>query len=300
MAPLELAVETRGLTKRYGSAVALDECTITVPRGRISALVGPNGAGKTTLLRMLCGLVRPSKGSVSVLGRIPGHGDAGFLAEIGFLAQDIPLYRRLTAEDHISIGAHVNARWDGESVRARMRRLNIPLDKPAGKMSGGQRSQLGLALTLAKKPHLLLLDEPVAALDPLARREFLTALTAAVAEEDLTVVMSSHLIEDLERVCDHLVLIAASRVRLCGEIDDILAEHRILTAPRGDAASLRGSHTVIKTTRSPRQTTVLARLNGPVLDPGWEVAQPGLEELILDYLARQSAARPQSAVGGDS
>lgn len=297
---LELAVDTRGLTKRYGSAVALDECTISVPRGRISALVGPNGAGKTTLLRMLCGLVRPTEGSVSVLGRTPGQGDAGFLAEIGFLAQDIPLYRRLTAADHISIGAHLNARWDGESVRARMRRLNIPLDKPAGKMSGGQRSQLGLALTLAKKPRLLLLDEPVAALDPLARRQFLTALTAAVAEEDLTVVMSSHLIEDLERVCDHLVLIAASRVRLCGGIDDILAEHKILTAPRGDAASLRGSHTVIKTTRSPRQTTVLARLNGPVLDPGWEVAEPGLEELILDYLARQSAARPLTAVGGES
>jgi ABC-2 type transport system ATP-binding protein len=299
MATLAPAVETRGLTKRFGSAVALDACTITIPRGRISALVGPNGAGKTTLLRMLCGLARPSEGSASVFGYTPSHGDVGFLTEIGFLAQDIPLYRRLTAEDHIAIGAHVNARWDGESVRARMRSLDIPLDRAAGKLSGGQRSQLALALTLAKGPHLLLLDEPVAALDPLARRQFLTALTAAVAEQDLTVVMSSHLIQDLERVCDHLVLIAAGKVRLCGEIDDILAEHKILTGPRRDAASL-GAHTVIKTTHSPRQTTVLARLNGPVLDPGWEVAEPDLEELILDYLARQSAPRPLTVVGESS
>lgn len=300
MAPLPPAVETSGLTKRFGSAVALDDCTITVPRGRISALVGPNGAGKTTLLRMLCGLARPSWGSASVLGRTPDHGDADFLAEIGFLAQDIPLYRRLTAEEHIAIGAHLNTRWDGGSVRARMRSLDIPLDRAVGKLSGGQRSQLALALTLAMKPRLLLLDEPVAALDPLARRQFLTALTTAVAEQDLTVVMSSHLTQDLERVCDHLILIAASKVRLCGEIDEILAEHKILTAPRRETASLERTHTVIKATHSPRQTTVLARLSGPVLDPDWEVAEPGLEELILDYLAGQSTPRLLSAVGESS
>jgi ABC-type glutathione transport system ATPase component len=149
-APEWAAVETRGLTKRYRSAVALDGCTITVPRGRISALIGPNGAGKTTLLRILCGLARPSGGSVSVLGHTPGQGDTGFLAEVGFLAQDIPLYWRLTAEDHIAVGAHVNARFDGESVRARMHSLGIPLDRAAGKLSGGQRTQLALALTLAK------------------------------------------------------------------------------------------------------------------------------------------------------
>ena len=197
-------------------------------------------------------------------------------------------------------GAHVNARWDGESVRARMRSLDIPLDRVAGKMSGGQRSQLALALTLAKKPHLLLLDEPVAALDPLARRQFLTALTAAVAEQDLTVVLSSHLIQDLERVCDHLILIAASKVRLCGEIDDIVAEHKILTGPRRDTASLGRTHTVIKATHSPRQTTVLVRLNGPVLEPGWEISEPDLEEVILDYLARQYLPRSLTAVGGSS
>lgn len=300
MTPEPPAVQTRGLTKRYRSVAALDGCTITVPRGRISALIGHNGAGKTTLLRMLCGLARPSAGSVSVLGHAPGQGDTGFLAEVGFLAQDIPLYRRLTAEDHIAIGAHVNARWDGESVRARMRSLGIPLDRAAGKLSGGQRTQLALALTLAKKPRLLLLDEPVAALDPLARQQFLTSLTDAVAGSDLTVVMSSHLVGDLERVCDHLILITASKVRLCGLIDDILAEHKILVAPRRDTASLARTHQVIKATHTPRQTTVLARLNGPVADPAWDAAEPGLEELILDYMGQQPAPTPLTAVGGTS
>jgi ABC-2 type transport system ATP-binding protein len=296
----QAAVETWGLTKRYRSAVALDGCTITVPRGRISALIGHNGAGKTTLLRILCGLARPDQGSVSVLGHTPGQGDTGFLAEVGFLAQDIPLYRRLTAEDHIAVGAHVNARFDGESVRTRMRSLGIPLDRAAGKLSGGQRTQLALALTLAKRPRLLLLDEPVAALDPLARRQFLTALTEAVAGQDLTVLMSSHLVHDLEQVCDHLILISAAEVRLCGEIDDILAEHKILVAPRRDTASLAQAHKVIKTTHTPRQTTVLARLNGPVADPVWEATEPGLEELILDYLGQQPARTPLTAVGGTS
>jgi len=296
----QAAVETWGLTKRYRSAVALDGCTITVPRGRISALIGHNGAGKTTLLRILCGLARPSEGSVSVLGHTPGQGDTGFLAEIGFLAQDIPLYRRLAAEDHIAVGAHVNARWDAESVRARMRSLGIPLDRAAGKLSGGQRTQLALALTLAKKPRLLLLDEPVAALDPLARSQFLTALTEAVAGQDLTVLMSSHLVHDLEQVCDHLILISAAKVRLCGDIDAILAEHKILVGPRRDTATLERTHQVIKTTHTPRQTTVLARLTGPVADPGWDAAEPGLEELILDYLGQQPARPAQTAVGGMS
>ena len=299
-APQRAAIETRGLTKRYRSMVALDGCTITVPRGRISALIGHNGAGKTTLLRILCGLARPDHGSVSVLGHAPGQGDTGFLAEVGFLAQDIPLYRRLTAEDHIAVGAHANVRFDAKSVRTRMRSLGIPLDRAVGKLSGGQRAQLALALTLAKKPRLLLLDEPVAALDPLARSQFLTALTEAVAGQDLTVLMSSHLVHDLEQVCDHLILISAAKVRLCGEIDAILAEHRILVAPRRDTASLAQTHQVIKTTHTPRQTTVLARLNGPVADPAWEAAEPGLEELILGYLGQQPARTPLTAVGGTS
>lgn len=297
-----LAVETHGLTKRFGSKVAVGDCSIAVPEGRVSALIGPNGAGKTTLLRMLCGLTRPSAGSTSVLGKTPEHNDASFLAEVGFLAQDTPLYRRMTAEDHIAIGARVNARWDADSVRTRMRYLGIPLDQPVGTLSGGQRTQVALGLTLAKRPRLLLLDEPVAALDPLARRQFLTALTEAVAEGDLTVVMSSHLVHDLERVSDHLILVAASQVQVCADIEEVLANHNVLIGPRRDTAALRRTHHVVQVTNTPRQTTALVRLNGPLIDPSWKIAEPDLEELILAYMGEHAGAASPSlnAVGDDS
>ena len=167
---MSTAIETHQLSKRYRRVSALTECTVTVPEGRVSALVGPNGAGKTTLLRILAGLASPTGGTVSVLGGAPRQAPA-FLAEIGFLAQEIPLYRRFTAEDHIRLGAHLNPRWDASLVRTRLADLRIPHDQRVGTLSGGQRAQVALALTLAKRPRLLLLDEPVAALDPLARQE---------------------------------------------------------------------------------------------------------------------------------
>ena len=287
-APTGAAVETRGVTKRYRSAVALDGCTITVPRGRISALIGHNGAGKTTLLRILCGLARPDHGSVSVLGHAPGQADTGFLAEVGFLAQDIPLYRRLTAEDHIAVGAHANVRFDAKSVRTRMRSLGIPLDRAVGKLSGGQRAQVALALTLAKQPRLLLLDEPVAALDPLARRNFLGLLADAVAAGGLTVVLSSHLVADLERVCDHLIMLASSRVQLCGDIEELLAEHQILVGPSKDTTVIERSHQVVQITRTPRQTTLLVRLSGPLVDPAFQASDVSLEELVLAYMGQDA------------
>jgi ABC-2 type transport system ATP-binding protein len=221
------AIETHELSKRYRRVSALTDCTVSVPEGRVSALVGPNGAGKTTLLRVLAGLATPTGGTVSVLGG-PSRQDPAFLAEVGFVAQEIPLYRRFTADDHIRLGAHLNPRWDAALVRARLAQFRIPLDQRVGTLSGGQRAQVGLALTLAKRPRLLLLDEPVAALDPLARRNFLATLTSAVADAgDLTVVLSSHLVADLERVCDHLILLTGSRVQLCGDIGPLLAEHKV-------------------------------------------------------------------------
>jgi ABC-2 type transport system ATP-binding protein len=231
------SIQTHELSKRYRRVSALTECTVTVPEGRVCALVGPNGAGKTTLLRILAGLASPTSGTVSVLGGVPRQ-DPGFLAEIGFLAQEIPLYRRFTAEDHIRIGAHMNPRWDAPLARSRLAALHIPLDQHVGTLSGGQRAQVALALTLAKQPRLLLLDEPVAALDPLARKNFLATLTAAVADGAgrLTVVLSSHLVSDLERVCDHIILLAGSQVQLCGEIGTLLAEHKILTVPPNHTA----------------------------------------------------------------
>jgi len=281
-------IQTSGLAKRYRRVTALGDCTITVPEGRISALIGPNGAGKTTLLRLLAGLARPTAGEVAVLGGAPRQ-DPAFLAEIGFLAQEIPLYRRFTAEDHIGIGAHLNPRWDGQSVRDRLHGLNIPLDAAVGALSGGQRAQVALALTLAKRPRVLLLDEPVAALDPLARRHFLGTLADAVAEGGLTVVLSSHLVADIERVCDHLILLASSRVQLCGDIEDLLNEHRVLVGPRKDTTAIERDHTVVQAERTARQTTMLVRLNGPVADPEWEAEDVSLEDLVLGYMGADAA-----------
>jgi ABC-2 type transport system ATP-binding protein len=300
--PAPPAIETRGLTKRYRRATALSDCSITVPEGRISALIGPNGAGKTTLLRVLGGLARPSGGEVAVLGGPPRQ-DPAFLAEIGFVAQESPLYRRLSAADHIAAGAHLNPRWDAASARERLGALSIPPDRMVGALSGGQRAQVALALTLAKRPRLLLLDEPVAALDPLARRQFLATLADAVAAGGLTVVLSSHLVADLDRICDHLILLAAARVQLCGDIDAVLAEHRVLVGPRRDTTAIERSHTLVQAVHTARQSTLLIRGGGAVADPAWEAADVGLEELVLGYMG-QSAAGPApahlTAIGEDS
>ena len=287
LAPGSAAVATSGLTKRYGKVTALTDCTITVPEGRISALIGPNGAGKTTLLRCLAGLARPTAGAVAVNGSVPRQ-DPAFLADIGYLAQEIPLYRRLSAADHIRAGAHLNPRWDGASVRERLTALNIPLDRAVGKLSGGQRAQVALSLILAKRPRLLLLDEPVAALDPLARRNFLALLADAVAVGGLTVVLSSHLVADLERVCDHLIMLAASHVQLCGDIEGLLAEHQVLTGPRKDTTAIERSHRVVQATRTPRQTTLMVRLRGPVVDPAFQASDVTLEELVLAYMGQDA------------
>jgi ABC-2 type transport system ATP-binding protein len=295
-------IATSGLTKRYGKVTALSDCTISVPEGRISALIGPNGAGKTTLLRLLAGLSKPNAGQVAVNGGIPRQ-DPAFLADIGFLAQEIPLYRRLSATDHIHAGAHLNPRWDGDSVRERLTALKIPLDRAVGKLSGGQRAQVALSLILAKRPRLLLLDEPVAALDPLARRNFLALLADGVAAGGLTVVLSSHLVADLERVCDHLIMLSSSRVQVCGDIEDVLAGHRILTGPRKDTTAIERNHRVVQTTRTPRQTTMLVRLDGsvPVIDPALEASEVTLEELVLGYMGEDAppALAHLTAVGGE-
>jgi ABC-2 type transport system ATP-binding protein len=284
------AIETCGLTKRYPRVTALSDCSITVPAGRISALVGPNGAGKTTLLRMLAALARPTGGTAAVLGGAPRQ-DPVFLAQIGYLAQESPLYRRLSAEDHIRAGAHLNPRWDGASARDRLHDLRVPLAQPVGTLSGGQRAQVGLSLALAKRPRVLLLDEPVAALDPLARRQFLATLTSAVADAagDLTVLLSSHVIADVERVCDHMVLVAASRVQLCGDIDELLAGHKLLVGPRKDTSCLERTHTVVEATKTDRQSTMLVRLGGPVLDPAYQVSDVSLEDLVLGYMGAEAA-----------
>jgi ABC-2 type transport system ATP-binding protein len=297
----QLAIETRALGKRYRKVTALNDCTVSVPEGAIAALVGPNGAGKTTLLRLLTSLSSPTAGEVQVLGR-PPRPDPDFLADIGYLGQEIPLYRRMSAEDHIRAGKHLNKRWNEAWVRARLARLELRLDQPVGTMSGGQRAQVALALTLAKSPRLLLLDEPLAALDPLARRQFLASLTEAAAGGRLTVVLSSHLVGDIEWMCDHIILLSAANVQLCGEIAALAAEHQVLVGPGRDTAAIERAHTVIKADYSGQQSRLLVRLNGPLADPAWVAETPGLEELVLAYMDRpNSTSQPTrlAAIGAD-
>jgi ABC-2 type transport system ATP-binding protein len=282
------AITTSELGKRYGSHWALQDCSLSVAQGRVTALVGPNGAGKTTLLRILVGLSAPSAGQATVLGREPGQSEE-FLDSIGYLAQDVPLYTRMSAEDHIQIGARLNRHWDGSGARERLAALKIPTDRPVATLSGGQRAQLGLGLALAKRPQLLLLDEPVAALDPLARRAFLASLSEAVADGGLSVILSSHLLHDLERVCDHMILLSSSRTQICEDIDAVLASHRVLVGPRRSADGIERRLDVIRATYTANQARLLVRTEGPVLDPSWDVGEVGLEDIILAYMDREGS-----------
>jgi ABC-2 type transport system ATP-binding protein len=276
-------VQTHDLGKRYRNRWALSGCTLTVPAGRVVGLVGPNGAGKSTLLNLMVGMMTPSTGSIEVLGGRPGR-DPHQLARVGFVAQDTPTYAWLSVADHLRLGAHLNPRWDDALARHRVERLGLNAKQRAGRLSGGQRAQLALTLGLAKRPQLLILDEPVASLDPLARREFLQDLMAAVAEYELSVVLSSHLVSDLERVCDHLIVLVDSQVRLTGDIDRLLATHRRLTGARRDPASLPASQQVIEARHTDRQSTLLVRTEEPIHDPAWAVSDLTLEDLVLAYL----------------
>lgn len=278
---MSAALELSGLSKRYGKTWALEDCTFTLPEGRVCALVGPNGAGKTTMLHCAAGLLEPTTGDVRVLGRTP-EPDEDLLSRIGFVAQDMPLYPSFSVEEMFELGARCNQRWDGDAARERLARVRVPLDRKTGTLSGGQRAQVALALALAKRPELLLLDEPLASLDPLARREFLQTLMEAVAMDGTTVVLSSHLVTDLERVCDHLMMIRDGRLRLAGDIEPLLREHKILMGPRRDRIS--GVAEVVEQRGTDRQMIALVRLDGVVLDPMWEIRDVTLEDLVLAYL----------------
>jgi ABC-2 type transport system ATP-binding protein len=227
-------LEATGLGKRYGRRWALRDCTLAIPAGRVVGLVGPNGAGKTTLLHLSIGLLSPTSGTVSVLGGRPASGPEQ-LGRVGFVAQDTPTYSSLTVEDHLRLGAWLNPRWDRGLAERRLERIGLDRRQRTGKLSGGQRAQLALTLAVAKRPKLLVLDEPVASLDPLARRDFLRGLADVVEEHEVSVVLSSHLVADLEAVCDHLVVLVGSRVEASGDLGDLLAAHR---RSHGEGASL--------------------------------------------------------------
>jgi ABC-2 type transport system ATP-binding protein len=282
-------IETEGLGKRYRKQWALSDCTLSVPAGHVVGLVGLNGAGKTTLLNLATGMTAPTTGTIAVLGGRPAAGPAQ-LARVGYLAQDAPVYPGLSVAEHLKLGARLNPGWDDSLARRRIDQLDLDPGRKAGKLSGGQRAQLGLTVALAKRPELLILDEPVASLDPLARREFLQDLMEAVAEEQVNIVLSSHLISDLERVCDYLIVLADSRVRIAGPVDELLAAHHLLSGPRRDEDRLPAGMQVISGSHTDRQSTLLVRASGPVLDPAWTVSAVGLEDLVLAYM-KQAAGR---------
>jgi ABC-2 type transport system ATP-binding protein len=282
---MSAVVETNDLGKRYGSKWALLDCTLTIPEGKVVGLVGPNGAGKTTLLNLAVGLLAPSSGSISVLGGRPGDGPAQ-LEKVGFVAQDTPTYAALSVSKHLLMGSYLNAEWDQQLAEARISQLGLDQRQKAGSLSGGQRAQLALTIAIAKRPELLLLDEPVASLDPLARREFLQGLMEIVAKHEVSVVLSSHLIADLERVCDYLVILVASHVRLAGEVTELLATHHRLSGPRRDPRTLPSDQEVIEESHTDKQSMFLVRTDQPILDPAWTVKPVTLDDLVLAYMAQ--------------
>jgi ABC-2 type transport system ATP-binding protein len=279
-----IALRTDGLGKRYGSKWALRDCMLEIPTGSVTALVGPNGAGKTTLLQMAVGLSRPTTGTVEVLGHSPHRDARDVLPRVGFVAQEHPLHRGFTVAEMLKLGQRLNPSWDDAFAHDRVARLGLPLDLGVAKLSGGQQAQVALTLALAKRPELLLLDEPVASLDPLARREFLTSLMEGVIETGVTVVLSSHIVADLERVCDHLVILSHAHTLLAAPIEEVLATHRLLTGPRHDPAAVARVHEVIRESHTERQTTLLVKANGHVYDSCWEQHEVDLEEIVLAYL----------------
>jgi ABC-2 type transport system ATP-binding protein len=277
------ALTATGLGKRYGRKWALRGCTVEIPQGRIAGLVGPNGAGKTTLIHCAVGLLAPTEGSVSVLGGRPAA-DADQLGKVGFLAQEAPVYSSLSVADHLRFGAGTNPRWDSKFATERIDQLDLDPKQRAGDLSGGQRAQLALTMALAKRPDLLVLDEPVASLDPLARRDFLGTLSSYIAEHGISAILSSHLLVDLERVCDFLVLVSAARVQLADDVDELLATHRRIIGPRRDLTTLPVDQQVVWESHTDRQTTAVVCTRGAILDPAWQIEELSLEDVVLAYM----------------
>ncbi len=279
-------IDTNGLGKRYRNMWVLTDCSLAVPEGCVTALIGPNGAGKTTLLHMLAGLLTPTVGEAHVLGE-SRPGQRGVRDRVALVAQEAPVYRGMSVRDTLRAARGLNGCWDQQYAEARLAAIGIPMQARAGKLSGGQRAQLALTLALARHPSLLLLDEPLAALDPLARQEVLGSLMTAVFEEGISVVFSTHVLGDLANVANYLILLGRGQVMLAGQLDDILSGHRMLTGPAAEAEELARNASVICSTRAGRQAHVLARCQTP--PEGWQAREVTMEELALGYLRASDA-----------
>jgi ABC-2 type transport system ATP-binding protein len=287
------ALRAEHLGRRYGKVWGLRDCTLEVPTGAVAALVGPNGAGKTTLLEMIIGLLEPTEGQVSVFGETSRAGTAEALARVGYVAQDHPLYRDFSVADMFHLGREMNPSWDQKLAAARMDALGIPVQRKVRRLSGGQQAQVSLTMALAKRAPLLVLDEPVSSLDPVARLEFMRDVMALAADTTLTFLISSHVVSELERFCDWLIVLAGGHVQLAGPADELVAAHRLLTVPRATPdAELPGQ--IIHRTDSDRHSTVLARTDLAGLaaqgHAGWQADPVSFEQLVLAYLQRQPTA----------
>jgi ABC-2 type transport system ATP-binding protein len=279
---MSVPLETLGLGKRVRRVWALRDCTLELPERAVVGLAGPNGAGKSTLLGLAVGLLRPTEGRIRVLGGDPWR-DPSTLEHVGYVPQDAPLYRSLTVRETLELARRTNRRWDGAFATELLTRVDS--SARVGSLSAGDRARLALAIALAKRPALVLLDEPFARLDPLAGREFLQLLMDGVAETGATVVVASHVVADIERVCDHIVLLVDGRVRLAGDVEDLLASHRLLTGARRPLGTIRGVREIVRSRYSGRQMTLLVRQQGEVADTSWSVGPIALEELLLAYMA---------------
>src|ERR1022692_6660 len=282
---MNAVLQAHALGKRYGQRQALADCTLEIPPGHVVGLVGPNGAGKTTLLKIACGMLAPTTGRIEVLGEQPAAGPAQ-LARVGYVAQDTPTYAGLSVADHLKLGAKLNPRWDAKLAQARIGQLGLDPKQKAGKLSGGQRAQLALTIAVAKQPELLILDEPVASLDPLARRDFLRHLMESVAENDTSVILSSHLVSDLERVCDYLIVLVSSRVQLAGETENLLAQHHRIVCSRRQDTDLPPELDVIWAEHTGRQSTFIVRSQTGLPAGDWSAEHLELEDLVLAYMER--------------
>ena len=291
---MSLAFEAIDVSKRFGRVRALDGCTFVVPEGRIAGLVGPNGAGKTTLLHIAVGLNAPTSGRVEVFGKSAREDVLAVLARVGFAAQERPLYRGFTVGEMLELGRRLNARWDAAYARRWIASAGIALDQKVGTLSGGERAQVALLLALGKRPDLLLLDEPLGGLDPLARRTFLQELMSASAESGTTVILTSHEIPAIERTCDYVVILGRGRVELAGDIETVVGSHLGITAPTRYEELIKSRSTIVDAERAERQINALVRVSGDAQWPtgnGFEVRPVNLEELVLAYLRRARAER---------
>jgi ABC-2 type transport system ATP-binding protein len=283
-------IEAAGLGKRYRRTWAVRDCTLAIPPGRIAALVGPNGAGKTTLMHMTVGLTRPTAGAVTVLGGVPA-GSLDALHRVAFVAQDAPLYRSLPVGDMLHLARNLNRRWDQPAAEARLAALRIPLDHKIGKLSGGQQAQIALTIAMARSPELLILDEPLAALDPLARHDFLASLMEIAADGGISVLFSSHVVSELERVADYLVVLADGHVQVMGDVEELLSAHLLLIGPTAAIGELAEPFSVVHSRRAEAQAQVLVRVpaasapaRAGAVPAGWQAVPVTLEELVLAYL----------------